>query len=140
MTSEAASAHLRYILEQRSEKVRKPKSTVLFRRGDRACGMFVVLSGRVSLDLGVDSVVGRSYGAGALVGLPSTLTRQNYSMTAMVTEDAELGFVSPEALESLLHQHPDLCQPLLLILGEKVAGSHEDERAMLNSCEQPAQA
>jgi CRP-like cAMP-binding protein len=64
MTSEAASAHLLYILEQRSEKVRKPKSTVLFRRGDRASGMFFVLSGRVSLDLGVDSVGGRSYGAG----------------------------------------------------------------------------
>jgi hypothetical protein len=35
--------------------------------------MFVVLSGKVSLDLGVDSVLGRIYGPGALVGLPSTL-------------------------------------------------------------------
>jgi hypothetical protein len=58
----------------------------------------------------------------------------------MVTENAELGFLSPEALERLLHQHPDLCQPLLLILGEKVAESHEDERALLNRREQPAQA
>lgn len=131
MTSEDASAHLRYILEQRSEKVRKPKSTVLFRRGDEASGMFVILSGRVSLDLGVDSVVGRSYGAGALVGLPSTLTRQNYSMTATVTEDAELAFLSPEGLESLLREHPDLYHPLLVILGEKVAESREDEKALL---------
>lgn len=132
MTSEPASAHLRYILQQRSEKVRKPKSTVLFRRGDKACGMFVVLSGRVSLDLGVDSLVGRTYGAGALVGLPSTLTRQNYSMTAVVMEDAELGFLSPEALESLLGQNPELCQPLLVILREKIAESREDERALVD--------
>lgn len=131
MTSEDASAHLRYILEQSSEKFRKPKSTVLFRRGDEASGMFVILSGRVSLDLGVDSVVGRSYGSGALVGLPSTLTRQNYSMTATVTEDAELAFLSPEAFESLLREHPDLYHPLLVILGEKVAESREDEKALL---------
>ena len=47
--------------------------------------MFVVLSGKVRLDLGVDSAVGRTCGQGALVGLPSTLTRQHYSMTATVT-------------------------------------------------------
>ena len=112
MTSETASAHLRYVLLQCSEKIRKPESTVLFRRGDKACGMFVVFSGKVSLDLGVDSIMGRSYGAGALVGLPSTLTRQSYSMTATVTEDAELGFLTPDALEGLLRQHPDLYPPL----------------------------
>jgi CRP-like cAMP-binding protein len=85
MSAETASDHLRYILEQWSEKVRKPKSTVLFRRGDKASGMFIVLSGRVSLDLGVDSAFSHTCGEGALVGLPSTLTQRNYSMTATVT-------------------------------------------------------
>jgi CRP-like cAMP-binding protein len=138
MSSEAASAHLRYILEQNSEKARKPKSAVLFRRGDKASGMFVVLSGRVSLDLGVDSLLARSYGAGALVGLPSTITRQNYSMTATVTEDAELAYLSPDGLESLLHTHPDLCQPLLVILGEKIAESREDEKSLLEQVSSPS--
>ncbi len=55
----------------------------------------------------------------ALVGLPSTLTRRIYCMTATVTEDAELGFWSPEALDSLLHNRPDLCQQLLVILGDE---------------------
>jgi len=131
MISEPASVHLRYILEQHSEKVFKPKSTVLFRRGDKACGMFVVFSGRVRLDLGVDALLARSYGAGALVGLPSTITRQDYSMTATVTEDAELGFVSPDGLEVLLREHTDLYHPLLVMLGEKVAESREDEKALL---------
>ena len=132
MTSEAASAHLRHILEQNTEKVRKPKSTVLFRRGDSASGMFVVLSGMVSLDLGVNSILARSYGVGALVGLPSTITRQTYSMTATVTEDAELGFLSPDRLEALLRNYPDLYQPLLVILGEKIAESREDKRKLLD--------
>ena len=132
MTSESASAHLGYVLEQGSEKIRKPKSAVLFRRGDTARGMFFVFSGKVSLDLGVDSVVARSYGAGALIGLPSTLTHQNYSMTATVTEDAELGFLTPQALESLLRQHPDLYPPLLFVIGEKIAESREDDGTLLD--------
>jgi CRP-like cAMP-binding protein len=132
MVGETASAHLRYILEQQGERVRKPKSSVLFRRGDKASGMFVVLSGKVSLDLGVDSALSRSHGTGALVGLPSTITRQNYSMTATVTEDAELGFWSPEALESLLRKQPDLCQPLLVILSTKVAENHDIERTFVD--------
>ena len=72
MADDTASANLHHVLEQASEIVHKPKSTVLFRRGEKASGMFVVLSGKVRLDLGVDSAVGRTCGQGALVGLPST--------------------------------------------------------------------
>jgi CRP-like cAMP-binding protein len=111
---------LRYALERQSEKLRKAKSTVLFRRGEKAAGMFVVISGRVTLDLGVDSILVRTCGPGALVGLPSTLTRHNYSMTATVTEDAELVFWSLEALDSLLRKRPDLCPPLLAILEGRI--------------------
>ncbi|MGA7770371.1 MAG: hypothetical protein WCA27_29580, partial [Candidatus Sulfotelmatobacter sp.] len=73
----------------------------------------------------------RSHGPGALVGLPSTLTRRNYCMTATVTEDAELGFWRPEALDSLLQNHPDLCRQLLVILGEKMAENYAFEEASL---------
>ena len=137
MADDTASVNLLYVLKQRSEKVHMPRSTVLFRCGDKASGMFVVLSGKVSLDLGVDSALARTCGPGALVGLPSTLTRHDYSMTATVTEDAELGFWSPDALDSLLRNRPDLCQPLLAILGEKIAENHEVERALLTRDKQP---
>jgi CRP-like cAMP-binding protein len=133
MRTETASVHLRYILEHRGENVHKPKSTVLFRRGDKASGMFVVLSGKVSLDLGVDSALSHSCGEGALVGLPSTLTRRNYSMTATVTEDAELGYWTPEGLESLLRKQPDLCQPLLQILGERISEDRDLEREFVGT-------
>jgi CRP-like cAMP-binding protein len=78
MGDDTASANLHRVLEQGSEIVHRAKSTVLFRRGEKASGMFVVLSGKVRLDLVVDSAVGRTCGQGALVGLPSTLTRQKY--------------------------------------------------------------
>jgi len=40
MAGEIASANLQTILEQRCERVRKPRFTVLFRHGDRTSGMF----------------------------------------------------------------------------------------------------
>lgn len=138
MADDTAFANLHHALEHRCERVNKPRSAVLFRRGDKAAGLFVILSGKVSLDLGVDSALCRTYGPGALVGLPSTLTRHNYSMTATVTEDAELGFWSPDELDSLLRQRPDLCQLRLAILGMKIAEGHETERVLLTRDRQTA--
>jgi CRP-like cAMP-binding protein len=86
-------------------------TTVLFRRGERAFGMFLNLGGTVSLDFGVDGsgALASTYGPGGLVGLPATRTKRNYSMTATVIDNAELGFVITEVLKSLLRSHPELC-------------------------------
>jgi CRP-like cAMP-binding protein len=119
MASCTVPASLQLALADGCERICKAKSTVLFRRGEKAHGMFIVFSGNVSLDFGVDTPLARSCGPGALVGLPSTITGCNYSMTAIVTQDAELGFWTPEALESLLRDRPELCHQLLTILGEK---------------------
>jgi len=126
---------LQTVLEERCEKIRKPRYSVLFRRGEKAFGMFVVLDGMVSLDFGMDSPLARSYGPGAIVGLPATVTRRNYSMTATVTEDSELGFWSPEMLESLLHNHPEFCCQVLTILGERVIEGNEMQKALLTGDE-----
>ena len=119
-------------LERRCDRVRKRRSTALFRRGEKAFGMFLVIRGAVRLDFGVDTstALGNVCGPGALVGLPATLSRSNYSMTATVTEDAELGFLTPQDLVSLLHQQPELRQHLLTILSEKVAHSEQVAKAL----------
>jgi len=114
-------------LERRCDKVRKRRSTVLFRRGEKAFGMFLVIRGTVSLDFGVDTstALGNTCGPGSLVGLPATLSRANYSMTATVTEDSQLGFLTPQDLASLLHEQPELRQHFLAILGTKAAHATE---------------
>ena len=80
-------------MEQRCERVRMPRPTVLFRRGELAFGMFLILRGTVSLDFGVESVAGLAsvYGPGALIGLPATLAGRNYSRTATATRDVGPG-------------------------------------------------
>jgi|SRR5208283_2205538 len=138
MAGHIAPLNLQLALEQRCEKVCKPRFSVLFRRGEKAFGMFVVLSGKVTLDFEVDSPLARSYGSGALLGLPATVTRRSYSMTATVTEDAELGFLTAEALDSLLHERPALCQQLLAILAERVIENNELQKALFKGDKQPS--
>ena len=92
--------------------------------------MFVVFTGRVRLDFGVDCLLSRSYGPGALLGVPATISKSNYMMTATVTEDAEVGLWTPRALDSLLLGHPELCQQLLVLLCERMAENHEFMKAL----------
>ena len=132
MAGETASAHLRYTLELRGEKVYKPKSTVLFRRGDKASGMLSFSAEKVSLDLGVDSSLGRCCGAACFGGSAfndhsAKLQHDRYGDRGCSTR-----FWTLEALESLLRRHTDLCQPLLVILGATVAENHDAERRFVD--------
>lgn len=83
--------------------------------------------GKVTLDCGADSTFSRSCGPGALVGLPSALTLNDYRMTATVTEDADLSFWTPRRLHSLLRERPDICRMLMAILKERIAEYHAME-------------
>jgi len=85
------------------------------------------------LDFGVDgsSPLNKTYGPRALIGLPATLTGRTYSMTATVADDAELGFVSSEALKTLLREQPQACQELLTMLTAKIVQTDEVTRALL---------
>jgi len=53
-------------------------------------------------------------------------------MTATVTDDAELGFVSSEA-KALLHEQPQACQELLTMLTSKIVQTDEVTKAMLGA-------
>lgn len=131
MASCTAPTNLSAFLEQNCERMHKSKSAVLFRRGEEAFGMFLVYSGRVSLNVGIDEALARFYGPGALIGLPATLSKRTYSMTATVIEDAELGFLPPQVLDSLMRDNPDLCQELLTILSERMLQIQQLQRALL---------
>jgi CRP-like cAMP-binding protein len=107
----------------------------LFRRGEKAFGVFLVVRGTVNLDLGVDTstALTSACGPGTLVGLPACLAGTNYSMTATVTDDAEVGFLTLQEVVSLLRKHPELCQQLLSILSARVADSERATKALLHN-------
>ena len=132
MASCTAPTNLSTFLEQNCERMHKPRSAVLFQRGEKAFGMFLVFSGRVRLNAGIDEALARCYGPGALIGLPATLSKRTYSMTATVMEDAELGFLPPPVLDSLIRDNPDLCQELVTILSERMVQIQQLQRELLH--------
>src|SRR5215469_4241236 len=121
---------LQETLEQEGERIFKRTGEVLFHRGNEALLVFVLLSGKVSLDFGVDSSLARCYGPGALIGLPTTLTRQRYRMTATVLEGAELSMWNCSQLNTLLRKRRDFCEQMLVILGQRMAESLEAAKAL----------
>lgn len=61
-------------------------------------------------------------------------------MTATVTEDAELGFRSPELVHTLLRTRPELCQQLLVIMAERVSDNQAILKALLKKGKKPVQS
>lgn len=106
MDAIAISDELYAALDRHCVRVAKPRSAVLFTRGDQPFGIFLVLTGSVMLDFG--NGVRYPCGPGALIGLPATLPKTVYSMTATVVRDASLGFLSTKRLFDLLEKQPQL--------------------------------
>lgn len=138
MSTCTASLDLALFLEEHCARIRRLRSTVLFRRGEKAFGVFLVFSGKVSLDPEIPQTPVRHYGAGALVGVPATLTRHNYAMTATVIEDAELGFLPPQVLDPLMKSNPEFCQELLKLLSERMLEIQQLHKALLQKENNPS--
>ena len=116
----AAQAELVTALQERSTLYSHSKGTVLFRQGEPARGVFVVLEGSVRLSLLRDdsrSIHVRTVGPGYLLGLPGVILRTAYLFTAKVSRDARVAFVEAEELLDFLRQRSDLCFDVVELLG-----------------------
>ena len=119
------SLALREQLLQLATLVSKPKGATLFRRGDACAGAFLICSGRVCLSLQPvhPSFPPRVLGAGCLIGLPAAVAGSEYSLTAEVSEPAELACVSRDALSDCLRQNSELCLEVMKILSHEISAT-----------------
>jgi len=117
----SAPSELRLALQAIGSSIAKSKKSILFRRGDKPVGVFLVRKGKVSLSLDGTSVASRTLGPGSVLGLPATLNRRPYSLTAMATEDCRLDFIRREAVVRLLHENTFVCFQALQILGSEIS-------------------
>jgi len=140
MDTVSSTSDLYQALERVSTRVQKTKSTVLFHRGEEAFGIFVVFSGTVILDFGIDAGLGTICGPGALVGLPATLSRTKYRATATVGEYSELGFMLADQLFDLMQAQPEMCKQILHIMSAKVSQVYEVQKDLLDKARSPSQA
>ena len=113
---------LRIQLESVGTRMEKGKGTFLFRRDDAASGTYLILSGQIRLGLERDprGFPSRLIGAGSLLGLPSSLSNSPYRLSAEVTQNSEMIFVSGDLLRQLLRDQPQLCFDVMSILTEEL--------------------
>ena len=98
--------------------------TVLFREGDAAKGVYIVLEGHASLTMITEKgeiVLVRSSGPGSLLGLPGTFLRDIYQLTATIDQDARLTFVERQKVLEFLRQRTDMWMLVLSILCTEVS-------------------
>lgn len=109
-------------LGELSSSVTKAKGSILFQQGETPTGVYVLRRGKVVflLERGGTPIAFRIALPGAVLGLPALVGSSRLSLTAEITEDAELGFVPRKALVSLLRQDQAMCLHALDLLGREV--------------------
>ena len=98
--------------------------TVLFREGDAARGVYIVLEGHATLTVITENgntVLARSSGPDSLLGLPGTFLRGFYQLTATIDQDSRLMFVEGEKVLNFLRQRTDMWMIVLNILCTEVS-------------------
>lgn len=117
-----SSAELREELERLSTIITKPKGSILFRRGEKPLGLFLVRKGRVGLCLDCETKAYpvRKLGPGAIVGLPASVSGKPYSLTAEVIQKSELAFVPRHSVVSCLKNNPILGFEVVSMLSSEI--------------------
>jgi CRP-like cAMP-binding protein len=108
-------------LDRMASNVTLRKGTALFHSGDPLSGIFIVRKGTVVMSVnGHHSIYPpRTLGPGEIAGLPATLTG-HYSLTAIVAEDSELGFIPGPQVTEMLECSPRLCMIAMRLMSEEI--------------------
>jgi CRP-like cAMP-binding protein len=116
------SNELHAVLNPLASPIRVLAGQYLFHCGDPVSGVFLIRSGAVLMDLDSASHAfpPRMLGPGEIAGLPATLTG-TYSLSALVAEDAELGFLPAQRVSELLETSPRICLLAMTMISEEVA-------------------
>ena|SRR5271165_2050834 len=101
----------------------EPQGAVLFRRGEPAFGVFVIRRGSISLRLEGEKgkiLIDREAGVDSVIGLPATLSGTRYSLSAVASEESDVGHVNNQALFDLIKSDSSLGLELMRALSEEV--------------------
>ena len=122
MSDLQAPPELQLELQRLSSTLKKPKGAFVFHRGDPGVGVFLIRKGKVSLqfDVGGELLPPRVFAQGAILGLPATLAGAKYSLSAEVTQDAELDFVARNDFLALMGKDAHLCLQAMNVLSKEI--------------------
>ncbi len=100
-----------------------PEGTVLFERGQKARGLFLLQTG--SARLSVPGALSRKVGPGSLLGVPGTLSKGIYSLSADLLEESQVLFVPSERVTALVADHPEIGFQMVQLLSREIQALRE---------------
>jgi CRP-like cAMP-binding protein len=115
-----ASEKLRSSLEAAGSRQQFPSAHVLFHEDGNCKGVYLVRRGKVRMSVRNLPKLNRDFGAGSLLGLPSTFTGHPYSLTAVTRAESEIVHVPRAPFLDLMRDRPDLCREATDMLGREV--------------------
>jgi CRP-like cAMP-binding protein len=132
MTPDISALHNE--LNSVASRVSLPLGSMLFRCGDPVSGIYLIRSGAVTmyLDAPAETHIAKALGPGDIAGLPAALTGV-YSLSARVTADAELGFISADEVTALLERSPHLCLLAARSMSDEIARTRSGIRNTLTA-------
>jgi CRP-like cAMP-binding protein len=96
---------------------------MLFKQGEAPMGLYILKNGKASLVMkGEDGVevMHLTIGPGAILGVPSVVTKEPYTLSAKACAGAEVGFVELSDFEDLMQAEPPLFPLVLSVLAAEV--------------------
>ncbi len=110
-----------------------PADRTVFRAGDAPNGVFFVRNGKVALTIRSTRrmVLHMRAEPGSMIGLPSTVSEQPYSITARASAGAQVERLSPESYRQLVESRPRLSVEVLKILASEIRAIR---RVLVNAC------
>jgi CRP-like cAMP-binding protein len=113
-----ASPELVQALQPYGSVLNHPAHKILFERGQKAFGMFLLQTG--SARLSVPGVLDQNVCAGSLLGVPGTLSKGIYSLTAELLEESQVLFIPADYVTKLLTDRPDIGFQLVQLLSREI--------------------
>ncbi|WP_454803245.1 response regulator [Mucilaginibacter phyllosphaerae] len=120
-------AELKRIVAERKSRMVK-KSQVIYYDGDKANGLYIILSGKVkTMKLAED---GRELMTGIFIaddylGVNAMLANEAYADTATALEDSQICLIPKDQLDELINQYPDIAREFISILANDVRDKEE---------------
>lgn len=116
-----ASAELKAHLRAAGGREKFSAGHALFREDERNIGVFLLLKGRIRMSVRGLPKLDRVFPVGSVLGLPSTFTGRNYSLTAEAITEVDVVHVPGQGFLQLMRDRADLCRETTEMLGREVS-------------------
>jgi CRP/FNR family cyclic AMP-dependent transcriptional regulator len=108
-------------LQSMSSLATYPKGSILFVEGQESRGVFILCNGRVKLSAGSadgKSLIVRIANGGEIIGLPGTISKKPYELTAEALEALQANFIARESFLGFLREHGEAALRVAQILSD----------------------